>query len=56
MNLVTLKGMIADLKTTCVDRMDSITANGVEIGDLFEEIEDMINDQMKKEQPTKKEK
>ena len=39
---------IKDVKSATRDRLKSLTESGAELGDVFEEIEDMINDELKK--------
>lgn len=39
---------VKDVKSVLRDRLKSVTESGAELGDVLEEIEDLINDAIKK--------
>lgn len=37
-----LRKKVAEIKTVCMDRLDAVTAEGNELGKVFEEVEAII--------------
>lgn len=44
-----VKRRVADIKTICMDRLDSITADGLELRDAFKQLEELMEKEIKKQ-------
>ena len=38
-----IKRLVADIKSVCMDRLDAMTADGKELKEVFEQLEELLN-------------